>query len=261
MTFKATVFGALASVLAIGAASAADLPSYKAPPPPPPPPAVFSWTGYHLGVSGGYGGGSVGYLSNVYAFGAPTIALSGVSSSYGTSGFEVGVQSGALWQLPNNIVVGYESDFSYADVSSNNSGSWGGLGLNSNLRWFGTERARFGYAFGRFLPYITGGLAYGQLHTNGVANVGGFLFPTSTSKWQAGWTVGAGVEYALLDNISVKAEYLYSSLQGTNGNGVAFPNAYRTFVGNGFDTHMARVGVNYQFKSFGALLGMPNLGL
>jgi outer membrane immunogenic protein len=259
MTFKATVFGALASIVAMGAAAAADLPSYKAPPPPPAP-APFSWSGYHFGISGGYGGGSANYISSVYSF-APAFAWNHAESSHGTSGFLVGAQSGALWQMPNNIVLGYESDFSYADVSSNNNGGWGGAGLRSRLRWFGTERARIGYAFGRFLPYVTGGLAYGQLFTGGVENVGGFLFPTSASKWQAGWTVGGGLEYAALDNISVKAEYLYSSLQGTNGNGLAFPAAYRTFQGNGFDTHMARVGVNYQFKSIGALLGIANLGL
>lgn len=263
MTFKATVLGAAASILAAGAAMAADLPSYKAPPPPPPPPAVFDWTGYHIGVSGGYGGGSANYLSNIYAFNvaAPAIAWNNVPSSQGTTGFVVGVQSGANWQLPNNFVVGYESDFNYADVSSNNSsGVWGG-GLRSRLRWFGTERLRFGYAFGRFLPYLTGGLIYGQLFSNGVDNVGGLLFPTNVSKWQAGWTVGAGLEWAVLDHVSVKAEYLYSSLQGANGNGVAFPTVYRTFTGDGFDTHIARVGVNYNFKSFGALLGLPNLGI
>lgn len=268
MTFKATVLGATASLLAFGPALAADLPSYKAPPPPPPP-AVFDWSGYHIGVSGGYAGGSASYLSNIYSigFGAP-LGWNNVASSYGTTGYIVGVQSGVSWQLSNNVVVGYESEFNYTGVESNNSGGFGGLALNSDLRWFGAERLRFGYAFGRLLPYITGGLAYGQLHTNGVYNAGGLLFPTSVSHWQAGWTVGAGVEYALFNNISVKAEYLYTSLQGTNGSSVGynaaalgFPSAYRTFVGNGFDTHIARVGVNYQIKNLGALIGMPELGL
>ncbi len=254
MRFKATVIGAAASLFAFGAAFAADLPSYKAPPPPPPAPVGYDWTGYHVGVSGGWGGGSAGYISSITMFGV-------VPTSYGTSGYVVGVQSGASWQLPNHIVIGYESEFNYADVNSNNNGGWTGAGLRSNLRWFGAERLRFGYAMGRFLPYITGGLAYGQLHTTGVENVAGFLFPTNASKWQAGWTVGAGLEYALLDNVSVKAEYLYSSLGGTNGAGIAAPLAYRSFVGNGFDTHMARAGVNYQFKSLGGLLGMPNLGI
>lgn len=266
MTFKASALGALASVLAIGAASAADLPSYKAPPPPPPAPIGFDWTGYHVGVNGGYGGGSASYLSNVTFLGGavPGAVWTNAPSSQGTTGFVVGVQSGATWQLPNNIVFGYESDFNYADVTSGNPGAawgWGGGALQSRLRWYGTERLRFGYAFGRFLPYITGGLTYGQLHTNGFDNVGGISFPTNASKWQAGWNVGAGIEWAVYDKISIKAEYLYTSLAGTNGQGLAFPAAYRTFVGNGFDTHMARVGVNYNFKSVGSLLGIAGLGL
>ncbi|MGJ0508365.1 MAG: outer membrane protein [Methylocystis sp.] len=269
MTFKATVLGAAASLLAFGTALAADLPSYKAPPPPPPP-AMFDWSGYHIGVSGGYAGGSASYLSNIYGlgFGAGALALNNVGSSYGTSGYIVGMQSGVNWQLSNNIVVGYESEFNYTGVNSNNSGNWGGFALNSDMRWFGAERLRFGYAFGRLLPYVTGGLAYAQLHTNGVSNAAGLLFPTSDSHWQAGWTVGAGVEYALFNNFSVKAEYLYTSLQGVYGSSAGMnafapgaPVAYRTYIGNGFDTHIARVGVNYQIKSLGALIGMPQLGL
>ncbi|MEK4035078.1 outer membrane beta-barrel protein [Methylocystis sp. IM3] len=264
MTFKATVLGALASFVALGAAVAADLPSYKAPPPPPPP-AAFDWSGYHFGVSGAWGGGTAGYNSNITALGpfpgAPgLISWTNASSSYGTTGYLVGFQSGASWQLANNVVLGYESDFNYADVNSTNGGTWGDS-LQSNLRWFGTERLRFGYAFGRLMPYITGGLAYGQLHTTGVYNFAGIAFPTSVGHWQAGWTVGAGLEYAVFDKISVKAEYLYSSLQGNYGSSFGVPTAYRTFVGTGFDTHIARVGVNYQLKSLGALIGMPQLGL
>lgn len=255
MSFKATVLGAAASLLAVGAAAAADLPSYKAPPPPPPP--AFSWTGFHVGVSGSYGGGSVGYNSMVYG-----LASGWVATSYGTSGYLVGVQSGTTWQLSNNVVVGYESEFNYADVRTNNgNGNGFGAPLVSRLNWYGAERLRFGYAFGRVLPYVTGGLAYGQLRNNGNEVVGGILFPTNNSNWQAGWTVGAGVEYAVLNNVSVKAEYLYTSLQGVHGGGIGFPNAFRSYQGNGFDTHIARIGINYRTPSLGALLGMPNLGL
>jgi outer membrane immunogenic protein len=273
MTFKATVLGAVlgatTSIVAFGAALAADLPSYKAPPPPPPP-AIFDWTGYHIGVSGAWGGGSVGYSSNIVALGSAGYGLwnstgtgvgvwNNVASSYGTSGFLVGFQSGASWQLSNNVVLGYESDFNYADVNSSNNGVLG-EGLRSNLRWLGTERLRFGYAFGRFMPYITGGLAYGQIHTDGVSSFAGVPFTTSVSHWQAGWTVGAGMEYAVFDKVSVKAEYLYTSLQGNFGSSFG-PGVYRTFSGTGFDTHIARVGLSYQIKNFGALIGMPNLGL
>ena len=54
-------------------------------------------------------------------------------------------------------------------------------------------RGRIGYATGQFLPYITGGLAV--MSDDGSA--------------RAGWTIGAGLEYALARNISIKGEYLY----------------------------------------------------
>lgn len=267
MNFKATVLGATASVLAFGAAVAADLPTMKAPPPPPPP-AAFSWNGYHLGVTGGYAGGNVSYLSNVTMLTNPGImGWNNVNSTYGTTGGIVGFESGTTWQFSNNIVVGYESEFNYTSSGSSVNGNFTGDALNSRLRWAGAERLRFGYAFGRLLPYLTGGLSYGLLSTNGIAEIGGALFATSSSHWQAGWNVGAGVEWALMDNISVKAEYLYTSLPGLQGSSVgvgwgsATPNAYRTFNGNGFNTNIARIGVNYHLKSIGALIGMPGLGL
>jgi outer membrane immunogenic protein len=258
MTFKATVIGAMASFLAFGAASAADLPSYKAPPPPPPP--LWSWTGAHVGVSGGYGGGWAGYSSSYTSFAPVPVALYNVLTTRSTSGYLVGFQSGYSWQFANNIVAGYESEFNYADISTSNN-LWT-PGLRGRLNWFGAERLRFGYAFGRLLPYVTGGVSYGQVRTGGFDVFGGVPFLTpNRSIWQAGWTVGAGVEYAVLDNVSVKAEYLYSSLNGPNGVGLGFPGVYREFRGNGFDTHIARVGVNYQIQSFGALFGIPGLGL
>jgi outer membrane immunogenic protein len=262
MNFKASVLGATASILAFGSAFAADLPTMKAPPPPPPPPAAFNWTGYHLGVSGGYIGGNVSYLSNITALGNPgVIGWNGVNSSYGTTGGIVGFESGTTWQFANNVVVGYESEFNYTSSGSQNNDSLSGQALNSRLRWMGAERLRFGYAFGRFLPYITGGLAYAQLKSNGVDNWGGLLFATTNySSWNAGWTVGAGIEYALLDTISIKAEYLYTSMNGPTGGSLA-ANGFRSFQGSGFDTNMARVGINYQVKSLGALIGMPNPGI
>jgi outer membrane immunogenic protein len=265
MKFNASVIGALASILTVGSALAADLPSYKAPPPPPSVPS-FSWTGAHVGVVAAYAGGSSSYNSTVWAF-APTFAIwPNVNTSRGTTGYTIGVESGYSWQFANNVVLGYESDFSYADISTNNDGVWGS-GLRTRANWFGSERLRFGYAFGRFLPYITGGLTYGLLSTNGVTMVPGLFFPTSSSHWQAGWNVGAGIEWAVMDNVSVKAEYLHASLPGLQGGGIgiswdtAAPAGYRSFVGNGYNVNIARVGVNYHLKSLGALIGLPNIGL
>lgn len=238
MNIKACVAGLLASVLVVGAASAADLPSVKAAPVYTPP--VFTWDGWHIGVVGGYGGGSVASTSTIYTFASASAGF--LNQSVGTSGWLIGYEAGYDWQF-NNLVVGYESEFSYADVSSSN-----GFGVPSaRLEWFGAERLRFGYAMGRVLPYITGGLAYGRTKSDGTQAFGGFLFPANGSTWQAGWTVGAGVEYAVVDNISVKAEYLFTHMKGPNSVGLGFPNGFRLSEGRDFDTHLARVGVNFHF--------------
>jgi outer membrane immunogenic protein len=280
MKFKTLILGALASVFALGSALAADLPSRKGPPGYPPPPPVFSWEGWHIGVNGGYGGGSVSTTSSIWAFptagvvvpGNPPVVLPGfpgfavaTQNSIGTSGFVAGVQYGYLWHLSNNVVVGNESDFQYADVSGREAGGFGAGfgGARQRLDWFGTERLRLGYAFGRFLPYVTGGLAYGQIRADGQQFFGGFLFPVSASSWHAGWTLGAGLEYAFLDNMSIKAEYLYTEMQGARGFGPGFapglPLAFRSFQSGAFGTHIARVGLNYNIQSIGAIFGISGL--
>lgn len=259
MTFKALIAGAFASVAVIGAAAAADLPSYKAPPPPPPP--MFSWEGWHIGINGAYGGGVANSSSTIYSFAPGAAVAFWTPNSIGTSGYLVGYQSGYTWQFANGLVAGYESEFAYADIRASNSNNFFGGGVNNRIEWFGTERLRFGYAFGRILPYITGGLAYGRIRAQGNDFLGGFIFPSNTSAWQAGWTVGAGVEYAVLDHWSVKAEYLFARMKGLSGASVGVPFAYRIYDGNNLDTHIARVGVNYNVKSIGALFGFDNLGL
>jgi outer membrane immunogenic protein len=263
MNVKSTLLGALASFAVVGAAAAADLPNRKEAVYAPPPP--FDWTGGHMGVNGGWGGGSVNTTSTNlgFPFGANPGFLTTTNSAISTSGGFVGVQDGYLWQFSNKVVVGYEHDFQYANISgSDNSLGFGGVGVRQRIEWFGTERLRFGYAMGRFLPYFTGGLIYGQVRANGQQFVGGYIFPTATSAWRrAGWTVGAGLEYALWDRVSVKAEYLYSEMPGasTSGGGVGpnpFGLGYQTYQSRALSTHIARVGVNYNLVNISTLLGL-----
>jgi outer membrane immunogenic protein len=66
-------------------------------------------------------------------------------------------------------------------------------------------RGRIGYAgWTHWMPYFTGGVAFGNVE---VSTLVGKVSDTST-----GWTVGAGVEYAFLNNWSAKLEYLYVDL-------------------------------------------------
>ncbi|MGD9539517.1 outer membrane protein [Methylocystis sp.] len=258
MSFRSFVVGAFASVLAVSAVSAADLPIYKAPPPPPPP--VFSWEGFHIGISGSYAGGDSSHYSQVYLLSPGPFLAIPTTTSIGTSGYLVGYQNGYNWVFANNVVVGYESEFNYANVHPTNTGAYYfGASAGSRLQWLGMERLRFGYAFGRFLPYITGGLAYGKVLPYG--QFWGSGFAVNRSVWQAGFAIGAGVEYAILDNWTVKAEYIFTRMNGSSSASIALPFAYRTATGNHLDTNIARVGVNYQIRSFGALIGMPELGI
>ena len=80
----------------------------------------------------------------------------------------------------------------------------GGGSCQTKQDWFGTTRGRIGYAFGRWLPYVTGGAAYGDikaLQSNG----------TSTTV-KFGWTAGGGLEYSIDRNWSAKVEYLHLDL-------------------------------------------------
>jgi outer membrane immunogenic protein len=266
MRFSVAILGA-AGCLSIGAAQAADLASRKELPLAPPPPPAFSWTGIRLGVNGGWAGGTanptatmtVPSVGGLPAFGTVT------SGSANLSGGIVGGQSSALWQLSNNIVIGYESDFQWSGSRSqtNNLATVAGAGID----WFGTERGRIGYAFGRFLPYVTGGLAYGKLTGNVSQVVGNAAFAAAGSSTQAGWTVGGGLEYAFTDSISVKVEYLYAQFQGMQRTtvGIAYgPNGATALAPVQFNTgtinmNIARVGVNYKFDVFGTILAATGL--
>src|SRR5579872_3657057 len=166
-----------------GAAAAADLPPapqpyYKAPYAP-----IFVWTGFYLGVNGG---------------GALGTSAWDTAGSFNTSGGVVGGTVGYNYQI-NHFVVGVEGDVDWASISGKTTSAVCPPGCRTSDSWLSTVRGRAGYAIDRFMPYVTGGAAFGNIN----ANTAG-LTTTSTN---AGWTVGAGLEFAFSPNWSAKAEY------------------------------------------------------
>ena len=99
--------------------------------------------------------------------------------------------------------------------------------------WFGTLRARAGFAMSSVLFYGTVGLAYGTL------NMKNTLTTVSKSHTSAGWAAGAGVEAAVTGPWTVRAEYLYVDLSSSS------------FVldgtSHGIQSNLLRLGVNYRF--------------
>jgi outer membrane immunogenic protein len=217
----------LAGALGLAAVTpglAADLPrpAYKAPIYTAPAPA-FSWSGFYVGVNAGYGWGKVD-LSNIAGTGS-------VSTKGGLIGGTLGynMQAG-VW------VWGLEGDIDYSWVKgSDNTGICAG-GCDGKTTWLGTARGRLGYAIDRWLPYLTGGAAFGDVK---VGPTGG----TMVSKDQFGWTLGAGLEYAFLGPWSAKIEYFYVDLGKFTCDaascGVATDIKYKE--------SLVRAGLNYRF--------------
>ncbi len=211
------------------------------------PAPVFSWTGFYIGANFGFGGGQ----TEITQF-APFNPLSG-SIDLNSSGFFVGGQIGYNYQLANNVVVGLEADLQWSDIEAKYQENplSGTTAFNDRasvkLDYFGTVRARLGYAYDRFLPYITGGAAYGK--TKFSTNIWNGISDESSTRW--GWTVGAGAEYAITNNWTFKAEYLYVDLgeaSASNNNwaqtGV---NLLTNPVEHDNKFHTIKAGVNYKF--------------
>jgi len=147
----------------------------------------------------------------------------------------VGGTVGYNWQI-NQFVLGAEGDIDWTGLKGQTN-TFCAPGCETRNHWLSTVRGRLGYAFDRLLPYVTAGLAIGDIN----ATLPGFPGGSVTS---AGWTIGAGLEYAIVGNVSVKAEYLYVSLSDFN---CGFNCG---LIGNGnvsFYSNIGRLGLNVHF--------------
>jgi outer membrane immunogenic protein len=244
---KLLVAGVTAAALCSASAFAADLPErpvYKAPVVQP----AFSWTGFYVGVNGGYGWGS-GKWSNLQA---PAGNNPGQFVDEKMTGGFAGIQWGYNYQV-GSWVFGYTSDLDWANVK-------GGQTCFGTLDHFATcatktdgistSTVRVGYAFGQVLPYVKGGWALA--HENFmVPFVSGGQAPYLTTKeYRSGWTGGAGIEFAFDTKWSVFAEYDYLNF-GSNQEGFtpSVPTGITTvFTAKVAQTmSQAKFGVNYRY--------------
>jgi outer membrane immunogenic protein len=221
-------------------AFAADLPTVKGPPPAPAvAPPVFNWTGFYIGGNVGAMWSQDG-VETTDGFGGLPV---GTTDTVDPSGLVGGVQAGYNYQF-SNIVAGVEGDLDWSSARGSRDSVWGLTGLNhtASTPFFGDVRARLGLAVDRFLPYVTGGVVFAE-QRNSLGAV--FLTPPSTGRSEGtGWAIGAGVEYAIDNHWSAKAEYLYT--QFPDANGTLFAGAPYTFKFKD-SADIARLGLNYRF--------------
>jgi outer membrane immunogenic protein len=278
--FLMTFVAVLSAIAFMRTASGADLP-VKAPLAPP----VYNWTGFYVGVNAGFGrgrndadftgdgpnGAGNDLISRVFD-GPLNFSQKTRSQGIDAEGAFGGGQFGYNWQFAGAWLAGLEADIQASGLH----GSFTkiaplvplSLSAEQKLEWFGTARGRLGYVVNeRFLVFGTGGLAYGQTEetssffSNGFGGaasvrstitcvVGSPCLAGQSSNISAGWTAGAGVEWAVRDNATVKFEYLHialpdstlvmSTVAPATGNGTVTA----TFR-NQFD--MVRAGVNLRF--------------
>ncbi|HLH11952.1 MAG TPA: outer membrane protein [Methylovirgula sp.] len=228
--------------LAGGSALAADLPNQKGPPvftPPPPPPPAFTWSGVYIGGQVGYQWSAHSQSPNVFD---PTGAF--VTSLPGSSprGIVGGGHVGYNFQVAQ-FVFGLEGD---VDGSSYSGGNGSGIiGYTDREPVEASIRGRVGYAWDRLLIYGTGGVAFGDFHDTYFSPLG------VDSIWHehTGWTAGAGLEYAITNNWSLRGEYRYSDFGHISDPLTASFAPGATATRHETD-HRVQVGFSYKFDLF-----------
>jgi len=223
---------ALASIA--GSALAADLP-YRAPPPYAPPIPIFTWTGIYIGGQIGYAWGKDSYT--VYS---PVAVF---SDHFAPNGVIGGAHVGYNLQF-NQFVMGLEGDVDGAGYRKSFNTGLVTYGARSSVQ--GSIRARVGLALDRALLYVTGGAAFAGFNTTYAS----FTGTDSFSKTLAGWTVGGGIEYAVTNNWSIRAEYRYADF-GHAQDYIARSNV-GSFVRHHETENAVRAGFSYKFDPFSA---------
>jgi outer membrane immunogenic protein len=237
---KKLIIGAAFAAMSSASAFAADLPmqTYKS---APAMVAVYNWTGFYVGVNGGYGWGSQDPLtlfSNRFD-----------RTNFNINGGMVGGTIGAQIQQ-GYVVLGIEGDLDWANIkgSGTSTPTIGGgllfpagiaLNIATNTSAVGTARIRAGVAMNNWLFYATGGAAFVKNSATGTS-IGGVacgtlgLFPNcAASSWRPGLAAGLGAEWGFAQNWSAKFEYLYIASVGS-GISVDYINTIRA-------------GINYRF--------------
>jgi outer membrane immunogenic protein len=244
---------------------------------------MFAWSGFYAGVNGGYGGGIANPARSeqetdlLFGFGPTRTETdsNNIHEQLRFGGGTAGGQFGYNHQLANRFVVGAETDLQWSDIrasrQSNSFGVYndptagaftGNSGLAISQHWFGTTRLRLGYQVSdRFLAYLTGGVAYTGLSAgiSGGTTDNSFGPYTSTtngsgSSTKVGWAMGGGFEVPIIDNLSLKTEYLYTQYSGMTlayqtlaTSSLFFTDTTRGSLSTGtIGLHIARVGLNWK---------------
>lgn len=234
---------AIAALLAAASsgALAADMAVVRHPAPLPPAPApipyLYNWTGFYMGAN----------LGGAWESTTVTDPFFGVQFSNNRSGFIGGGQIGYNWQLSPQFVFGIEGTFDGADIRSTETAlSLSGdlLASSAKVDWIATVAARFGLAANNWLFYgkVGGGWVHDTVSLTDLSAPGLFV---SQSDSKGGWLVGAGIEYGITQNWTIRVEYDHLGLNSSTSQGFTADPFDVVNVSRHFD--MVTAGINYKF--------------
>lgn len=198
------------------------------------------WNGLYIGAHGGY----------AFSDWLPPTPNTGLASNLQLQGGFGGIQAGYNIQLAPRWLIGVEQDISVGKVSATQSQPYPAPTITGQTNAFGTVRGRFGYIWNDILLYETAGIAWayntGKLNFNTPAQqaaAGADALTYSESHLQWGVAAGAGIEWYVRPDLSVKGEFQYIYLTkeqffaGTTEGALA-----------GWPLATARVGLNWHFN-------------
>lgn len=231
-----------ASLIALGAtapAMAADLAARPYTKAPPMIAAVYDWSGFYIGVNGGWGSSRNSWDS---------VFPAGPEGSHDATGGVAGGQIGYRWQT-GAWVFGVEAQGDWADLSGDNLSTLFGPGFRnqSKIDSFGLFTGQIGWANNNVLFYVKGGAAVTDNRNGIFSTTTGAQLASSGDDTRWGGTVGVGLEYGFAPNWSAAIEYDHlfmqdSTLNFTTPTGAAFgSDRIRQ------DVDLVTVRVNYRF--------------
>lgn len=231
----------------------------------PPPPPCPNWTGFYAGVFGGYKFGDVDTdlsLGGDWNFhpGSRNIVEAHAPGDLDTDGGELGGLIGYNYQFANRCVVGLEAAGGYLWLrDSDGTGIFhtpatGDFDITTSFKthYLVTIGPRIGYAFCKWLPYVTGGLAVGDLELFQQIRSHDYYFQESGSQTEtnAGWMVGAGLQYAITAHWSARVQYQYIDLGDIDVGQKSRPGGFGNFVASSeasLREHNASFAIMYKF--------------
>lgn len=157
----------------------------------------FSWAGGYAGIHGGYG-----WMEG-------TLSQGGAKAEGDFNGGRVGGFGGWNFDVGHNFILGVEADVSY---------DWNDVDFVGNNK-FGTDvsgsvRGRAGYAVDHALFFVSGGFTATKGYWENISE--------DQKETLKGWTVGAGVDFALTKNIFTRVEYRYNDYGNADIAGIDF---------------------------------------